>query len=140
MAGHVDKHFMSDVHFNQMTRSFTAKGVTMDPDGMKQVGIAASSSSSNEPRDLKRHKGGSADQVDSWLGPWAGFVKDDPTPLQESGLNYKPGIIFDSSNLTEEKVLETSTFHGKEERDYLVSGGEIGNKNRGVLFSILQGI
>ena len=57
----------------------------------------------------------------SFMGPWAGYKQDDIL-IHDSNENNEPFVqqpIFDTSKITENRIVETSTFHGNEERDYL---------------------
>ena len=69
---------------------------------------------------LDRHsKGNAAD--DTFQGPWAGYKQDDllfAAPA-DADTSYTPQPIFDTSKIIENRIVETSTFHGSDERDYL---------------------
>lgn len=70
---------------------------------------------------LDRHgRGNAAD--DTFLGPWAGYKQDDILFTSNDGSSaepYVPKPIFDTSKIIENRIVETSTFHGADERDYL---------------------
>jgi len=57
---------------------------------------------------------------ESFQGPWAPFKQDaflfESQPVAD---DYVPQPVFDASKVSEQKMVETSVFHGKEERDYL---------------------
>jgi pre-mRNA-processing factor 17 len=142
MSGFAEEHFMNDTSFNNMKRTFDAHGYTLDPNATHSGQIVGDLSMSKEKngkcrhnlmwymvgliinemkkQKLDRHEKGNVED-DTFLGPWAGFKKDDVLfqGSAEKGEPFVPQPIFDTSKIAENRIVETSTYHGIEERDYL---------------------
>lgn len=122
---------MNDASFKNMKRTFDTHGYTLDPNATTDTQIVGDLNAAKEHKGLtinemkkqklERHSKGNVED-DTFQGPWAGYKQDDillqPTD-QGDTTTFTAEPIFDASKIKEHRIVETSTYHGVEERDYL---------------------
>ncbi|KAI9024764.1 WD40-repeat-containing domain protein [Hyaloraphidium curvatum] len=137
---------MNDDLFKAQERTFRSFKYALDPSALETgraayVGDVARAAATNgadvfdkglsNPRALKRKERGTADNVEGFAGPWAGFEGEEDIGLPQDGLTaeeqaaaeaaaaasaaMKKGLKDESDD---EEGGERTTFHGREERDY----------------------
>ncbi|KAJ3014176.1 pre-mRNA-processing factor 17 [Thoreauomyces humboldtii] len=143
LTGYVEEFAISHHHFDAMSRTFTNFGYAVDPNshGETLVGDLRKAALQNgatvyetvkksKTDKRKRKAAGDSSVIDGYAGPWAGYEgekvhvqPEGPTDAEKEAAEAKS--VADASskksnpNADLEVGNETSTFHGKEERDYM---------------------
>ncbi|KAJ3295640.1 pre-mRNA-processing factor 17 [Borealophlyctis nickersoniae] len=142
LTGFVEEHVMSDFTFNALARTYNNFGYTVDPNSNGDVYIgdmqklmennAATVYEKVKNKDTEKRKrkaAGDPSVVDGYSGPWAGYegenVGDTPVgPTDEEreaaeAAGTGEAGVGKAKGADVEPGRERSTFHGKNERDYL---------------------
>lgn len=126
LTGHVETHAISDFHFTQLARNFSARGYTAQPDvgllGPRLIGDLAAAALLNgdiaynngppgtglkAKATRKRKAKGDPGSVDGYSGPWAGYVdeiKGTPCGPSEAQLAAVPKASSTATTRTTARV------------------------------------
>lgn len=135
LTGFIEEHYMDEDAFNSLKRSFGRHGYTIDPETGKKIGdgkiskdrkgsyfILILESVSNKN---KRKPKGKAEDVDSFVGPWAKFEgesseEETVEPLIEEPVKEREQVSAPKAEAVETvHTRESTKFHGVSEVDYL---------------------
>ncbi|XP_003971799.1 pre-mRNA-processing factor 17 [Takifugu rubripes] len=153
LSGYAEPAHLNDFMFEQQRRTFSTFGYALDPsvdsnqissssfigavdEAEKNKGLTVFDSGHKKPDKRKKIKGGDAEEIDNFLGPWAKYVDEKsvakPTEEEKKELDeitakrQKRGKIQDEAPGEEKTILHIKDMYDYQGRSYLHIPQDVG--------------